>query len=55
LVKIQEYDLEIKPTKLVKGLVLAKLLVESNLKYLGINHIDSENPLPDIEEIDENN
>jgi hypothetical protein len=40
LEKIQEYDLEIKPTKLVKGQGLAKLLVESNLKSLGINHID---------------
>jgi hypothetical protein len=51
--KIQEYDLEIKPTKLVKGQGLAKLFVESNLKSLGINHFDSKNPLPDIEEIDD--
>jgi len=28
--KIQEYDLDIKPTKLVKGQGLAKMLIESN-------------------------
>jgi hypothetical protein len=39
LAKIQEYDLEIKPTKLIKGQGLARLLAESNLKVLGINHI----------------
>jgi hypothetical protein len=32
IAKIQEYDMEIKPTKLVKGQGLAKLLVESNCK-----------------------
>jgi ribonuclease HI len=37
LAKIQEFDLEIKPTKLVKGKGLAKLLAESNLKALDIN------------------
>jgi hypothetical protein len=42
LEKIQEYDLEINPTKFVKGQGLAKLLVESNLKSIGINHFDSE-------------
>ena len=35
--KIQEYDLDVKPTKLVKGLGLAKLLTESNFQALGIN------------------
>jgi hypothetical protein len=39
LAKIQEYDLEIKPTKLIKGQGLERLLAESNLKVLGINHI----------------
>jgi len=34
---IQEYDLEIKPTKLVKGRCLTKLLAESNCRALGIN------------------
>jgi hypothetical protein len=28
--KIQEYDLEIKPTKIIKGQGLAKMLTESN-------------------------
>jgi hypothetical protein len=49
LEKIQEYDLEIKPTKLVKGKSLEKLLAESNLRALGINHFESQNPLPNIE------
>jgi len=34
-----EYDLEIKPTKLIKGQSLARLLVESNLHALDINII----------------
>jgi hypothetical protein len=37
LSKIQEFDLEVKPTKIIKGQGLAKLLAESNLKALGIN------------------
>jgi hypothetical protein len=37
LAKIQEFDLEIKPTKLIKGQSLAKLLAESNLRSLDIN------------------
>jgi hypothetical protein len=37
LAKIQEYDLELKPTKLVKGKGLEKLLAESNFRALGIN------------------
>jgi hypothetical protein len=43
--KILEFDLEIKPTKLVKGKGLAKLLVESNYKSLGVsfNNVYSEN------------
>jgi hypothetical protein len=32
-----EYDLEIKPTKLVKGQGLAKLMAQTNCKLLGIN------------------
>jgi hypothetical protein len=39
IAKILEFDLEIKPTKLVKGQGLAKLLVESNCKDLGVNFI----------------
>ena len=34
--KIQEYDLEIKPTKLVKSQGLAQMLTESNEKYLNM-------------------
>ena len=34
-----EYDVEIKPTKLVKGQGLAKLMAESNLHTLDINLI----------------
>jgi hypothetical protein len=30
VLKIQEYDLEIKPTKIIKGQGLAKMLTESN-------------------------
>ena len=37
--KIQEYDLEIKTTKLIKGQGVAKLLAKSNSRALGINHI----------------
>jgi hypothetical protein len=41
-----EYDLEIKPTKLIKGQGLTKLMVQSNCDVLGINFIVdlSENP-----------
>jgi len=34
-----EYDMEIKPTKLIKGQGLAKLMAESNLQALDINII----------------
>jgi hypothetical protein len=40
IAKILEFDLEIKPTKLIKGKGLAKLLDESNYKALGINFIN---------------
>jgi len=36
---ILEYDIEIKPTKLIKGQGLAKLMVESNCQALDINFI----------------
>jgi hypothetical protein len=47
IAKILEFDLEIKPTKIVKGQGLAKLLAESNCKYLGVDFINtcSENQL----------
>ena len=37
IVVILEYELEIKPTKLIKGQGLAKLMVESNFQALDIN------------------
>ena len=37
IAKIQEHDLDIKPTKLVKGHGLAKLLTETNFQALRIN------------------
>jgi hypothetical protein len=37
IAKIHEYDVEIKPTKLVKGQGLAKLLAKSNCKVLDFN------------------
>ena len=48
---ILEYDLEIKPTKLIKGQGLAKLMAESNLQSLDINMIstlDEQQELPDL-------
>jgi hypothetical protein len=41
IAKIIEFDLEIRPTKLVKGQGLARLLDESNLKSLGVNFINA--------------
>jgi hypothetical protein len=41
IAKILEFDLEIKPTKLVKGQGLARLMDESNYKSLGVNFINS--------------
>ena len=42
IAKIMEYDIEIKPTKLVKGQGLAKLLIESNCQALGLNVVSDE-------------
>jgi hypothetical protein len=39
IAKFLEYDMEIKPTKLVKGRVLAKLLDDSNCIDLGVDYI----------------
>jgi hypothetical protein len=41
IAKILKLDLEIKPTKLIKGRGLAKLLVESNCKYLRVKFINT--------------
>jgi hypothetical protein len=53
LAKIQEFDLEVKPTKLVKGQGLARLLAESNFRALGINSVQEEEGWIDINEIDD--
>ena len=55
IVVILEYDLEIKPTKLIKGQGLAQLMVESNLQALDINMVDALDeheglPAPIVEE-----
>jgi hypothetical protein len=39
IAKMIEFDIEIKPVKLVRGQGLAKLLAEENCKMLGINFI----------------
>jgi hypothetical protein len=41
ITKILEFDLKIKPTKLVKGQGLAKLLDESNCEALGVSFINT--------------
>jgi hypothetical protein len=53
LAKIQEFDLEVKPTKLVKGQGLARLLAESNFRALGMNSVQDEKGWIDINEIDD--
>ena len=51
IAKTQEYDLDIKPTKLVKGQGLAKLLTKSNFQTLGISLLA---PVDEVtEEIDQ--
>ena len=37
IAKLIEFDIEVKPTKLVKGLGLAKLMAKENCELLGIN------------------
>jgi hypothetical protein len=53
LAKIQEFDLEIKSTRLVKGQGLAKLLDESNLRALGINGLQGCEECVDMNDLDE--
>ena len=36
-----EYDIDIRPTKLVKGQCLAKLMAQSNCEVLGVNFFES--------------
>ena len=40
IANILEFDLEIKPTKLIKGQGLAKLLAEANCQALGVSFIN---------------
>jgi len=42
IASILEYDIEIKPTKLIKGQGLAKLMAETNFQALDINQLDDE-------------
>jgi hypothetical protein len=42
IARILEFDLEVKPTKLIKGQGLAKFLAESNCKALGINSVNKQ-------------
>jgi len=41
IANILEYDIEIKPTKLIKGQGLAKLMTETNFQVLDINELDN--------------
>lgn len=53
IANILEYDIKIKPTKLIKGQDLAKLMSETNFQALDINQLDNEPELvtPQISEI----
>jgi hypothetical protein len=42
IAKIMEFYLDMKPNKLVKGQGLARLLVESNCKELGVNFMNAD-------------
>jgi hypothetical protein len=53
IAKIQEFDLDFKPTKLVKGQGLAILLAESNFQALGMNNAQEEEGWIDMNEIDD--
>jgi hypothetical protein len=56
IAKILEFDLEIKPTKLVKGQGLARLLAKSNCKAMGVNfmNINPKNQQVDIVDVNLN-
>jgi hypothetical protein len=53
LAKIQEFDLEVKPTKLVKGQGLAKILAESNFRALGMNKLQGYEECGDVNKLDD--
>jgi len=42
IANILEYDIEIKPTKLIKAQGLAKLMAVTNFQALDINELDNE-------------
>ena len=42
ITKLLEYNLVLKPTKIIKGQGLAKLIVDSNYKFLRLHHIFSQ-------------
>jgi hypothetical protein len=52
LARIQEFGLEIKPTKLIKGKGLAKLLAESNLRVLDVDCLRGEDEDTYLQELD---
>jgi hypothetical protein len=54
IAKILEFDLEIKPTKLIKGQGLAKLLAESKCKALGISYINTRSKIQQNESSNKN-
>ena len=41
IANILEYDIEIKPTKMIKGQGLAKLMIDTNFQALDINELDN--------------
>ena len=47
IAKILEFDIEIKPTKLIKGQGLARLMADSNCKALNLSLIDNNVPQAD--------
>jgi hypothetical protein len=49
IAKIQKYDVEINPTKLVKGQGLEILLTESNFRVLGVNMVFQTLMVDDLE------
>eukprot|EP00253_Pinus_taeda_P004921 PITA_04921 len=46
---ILEYDIEIKPRKLIKGQGLAKLMTETNFQALDINQLDNEQEMATLQ------
>jgi hypothetical protein len=42
ITNLLEYDVELKPTKLIKGQGLARLFADSNCKALGLNYIQNQ-------------